>query len=362
VSVLLDREPFALAPAERQALLLEGLNELTLVHRARCAPYARFLADATLPFSRLEDAPYLPVTMFKAYDLRSVGDEELARVVLSSATTSGVPSRIYVDKETADLQRITVNRILSDFLGPEPRPYIVFDDRRTAAGRGALSARGAALMALMPHASRFFFVMQEENGRLVLDRPQLERAVEHAAEVGGFIAYGFTTILYQAHVELAAADLGLARGFAPDRSFILHSGGWKKLSALAVDKEALGRLVGGVWGLPAANVVDFYGLAEHVGVVYPDCPAGNKHVPYFAEVIIRDPATLEPSPVGTPGLLQLLSLLGRGGPSHSIITEDLARVVVHDGCPCGRRGQAFQILGRAARAETRGCGDVYAGA
>ncbi|HEY3360105.1 MAG TPA: hypothetical protein VGQ83_43035, partial [Polyangia bacterium] len=343
-----DLAPYALAQREKEALLLPGLNALTALHRERCAPYGRFVAGAALPFARLEDAPYLPVTMFKAYELRSVADDELARVVLSSATTSGVSSRIYVDKDTADLQRISVHRILADFLGPEPRPYVVFDDRKTAAGRGSLSARGAALMALMPHASKFFFVMKDEGGHLGLDRPRLEQALDHAAGAGAVLAYGFTTILYAAHRELADEGLSLGRGFDPARSFILHSGGWKRLQAQAVDKPTLGRLVGGVWGLPPANVVDFYGLAEHVGVIYPDCPYGRKHVPFFAEVIVRDPATLAPAERGRPGLLQLLSLLGRGGPSHSIITEDLARIVAEDDCPCGRKGKAFELLGRAA--------------
>lgn len=355
-----DDPPYALAPAAKEARLLAGLNELTALHRERCAPYARFVAGAALPFARLEDAPYLPVTMFKAYDLRSVFSDD-ARAVLSSATTSGISSKIWVDRETADLQRITVNRILADFLGPDPRPYIIFDDRKTASGRGNLSARGAALMALMPHASKFFFVMKDEGGRLTLDRAMLDQALEHAAAAGQVLAYGFTWILYEAHRQLAAEGLSLARAFDPARSFILHSGGWKRLQAQAVDKATLGGLVGGRWGLPAANVVDFYGLAEHVGVIYPDCPEGHKHVPWFAEAIVRDPATLAPAPRGTPGLLQLMSLLGRGGPSHSIVTEDLAAVVAEDDCPCGRRGRAFHLLGRAAQAETRGCGDVYAG-
>ena len=119
---LSELPPYALPQPEKEALLLAGLNALTERHRARCAPYARFVADAALPFARLEDAPYLPVTMFKAYDLRSVADEELARVVLSSATTSGVSSRIYVDKETADLlTNPEVIAIDQDALGRQAR-------------------------------------------------------------------------------------------------------------------------------------------------------------------------------------------------------------------------------------------------
>jgi hypothetical protein len=138
----------------------------------------------------------------------------------------------------------------------------------------------------------------------------------------------------------------------------LHSGGWKRLAHLAVDKRKFNQTVAGVWGLPPANVLDFYGVVEQVGLPYPDCSAGFKHVPYWADVVIRRSDTLEPAPVGEPGLIQLLSCLPLSAPNHSVLTEDLGELVMLDGCPCGRRGKAFVFRGRAPRSELRGCSDV----
>jgi hypothetical protein len=107
--------------------------------------------------------------------------------------------------------------------------------------------------------------------------------------------------------------------------------------------------------------VDFYGAVEQVGVPYPDCAAGVKHVPYWAEVVVRRSDTLEPAGPGETGLLQLINCLPLSAPNHSVLTEDLAELVSVDGCPCGRRGRAFVFKGRAPRAELRGCSDVPRG-
>jgi len=93
-------------------------------------------------------------------------------------------------------------------------------------------------------------------------------------------------------------------------------------------------------------------------VVYPDCEFGFKHVPAFAEVIVRDPLTLRPAPPGRAGLLQVCSALPTSFPGFLLLTEDMAEIVGLDGCSCGRRGAYFRYLRRAPKAEVRGCGNV----
>ncbi len=110
--------------------------------------------------------------------------------------------------------------------------------------------------------------------------------------------------------------------------------------------------------MPAERVVDFYGLVEQVGVLYPDCAAGHKHVPYWADIVIRRADSLDPAGVGETGLIQLVNCLPLSAPNHSVLTEDLGELVTADGCACGRRGKAFVFKGRAPAAEVRGCSDV----
>jgi hypothetical protein len=53
-----------------------------------------------------------------------------------------------------------------------------------------------------------------------------------------------------------------------------------------------------------------------------------------------------------------LSLLPHSYPGHSILTEDIGKLVGVDTCPCGRKGKYFKIFGRIKNAEIRGCSDT----
>lgn len=348
--------PFAVSPGDKTAYLEPQLRSLLAHHRKACEPYAR-LVDAWErrrgdgPLS-VEDYPYLPVTIFKEYLLRSTTAEVMN--VRSSATTSGTASNILVDKATRKNQSLSANKVLADFIGPEQRPYLVFDVETSVRGSEAMSARGAAIMSLAHLASEFLFVMQDNGGSLVLDHDALQRALGRIGD-RPFIAYGFTYLLYGAHRELAATGFQHA---AHPAAVLLHSGGWKRLIDLAVDKQTFNATVSGPWGLSPDRVVDFYGSVEQVGVPYPDCEAGVKHVPYWADIVIRRADTLEAASVGETGLIQLLNCLPLSAPNHSVLTEDLGAITTEDGCVCGRRGKAFVFRGRAPKAELRGCSDV----
>jgi hypothetical protein len=349
--------PFALAPEAKQEYLARQLQELLAHHAAGCAEYARLVDDWRRgrnghPITPA-DYPYVPVSAFKDYELVSTTGEVMR--VQSSATTTGEASKIFVDRATRKRQALSAHRILSDFIGTEQRPCLVFDVEAPVRGTQSLGARAAAILSLAHHATKFYFVMREEGGRLTVDDDALGRALADIGE-GPCIAYGFTYILYQAHSELASRGGGPTR-LNPDSVF-LHSGGWKKLVDLAVDKPTFNRTVAGPWGLDPGRVVDFYGAVEQVGMLYPDCPQGFKHVPYWAELVIRRSDSFEPAGAGETGLIQLINTLPLSAPNHSVLTEDLGEIVVHDGCACGRRGTTFVFRGRAPRAQVRGCSDV----
>jgi len=99
-------------------------------------------------------------------------------------------------------------------------------------------------------------------------------------------------------------------------------------------------------------------MVESVGVVYPDCSEGNKHAPGFGDVIVRNPLTLEPVAAGETGIVQVCSVLPTSFPGNLLLTEDVAKVIAYDGCPCGRRGISFRFAGRIPKSELRGCGNL----
>lgn len=357
-----ELQPYSMNQTEKELFLLDQLNDLSVWHARHCPEYGRLLGGSGRipPFDSLEGIPYIPTSIFKDFQLKSLSSGEIKlKSIQSSSTSSGIPSQVFVDETTAYRQRKSVQMIFDSYLRTERRPYIIFDAIETARGKNILSARGAAILSLMGYASRFFFVMDFVDGQLVLNTNKLQEAVECAKEAGQFIAYGFTYILYQAHERLQEVNFLAGESFN-NQTFLIHSGGWKKLQHMAIDKPTFNKLISDTWGISPSQIIDFYGLVEQTGVIYPDCPYGFKHVPYYADIIIRDPHTMLPLTAGEVGLIQLLSLLPLSSPNHSIITDDLGKIVSVDECACGRRGKAFQFIGRAPKTEVRGCGDVYA--
>jgi hypothetical protein len=171
------------------------------------------------------------------------------------------------------------------------------------------------------------------------------------------LLFGFTYIVWTQFL-LEAERLGMT--FSAPQAILLHSGGWKKLSAQAVSKDEFTRRAAATLGADPQNILDFYGMVEQVGTVFVDCPAGNKHAPAFADVILRRPLSLQPADVGETGIIEVLSILPSSYPGHALITEDQGILLGVDNCPCGRKGKYFRFTSRIERAEIRGCGDTFA--
>jgi len=74
-------------------------------------------------------------------------------------------------------------------------------------------------------------------------------------------------------------------------------------------------------------------------------------VPAFAEVVVRNPLTLEPVAAGQQGLVQVCSVLPTSFPGFLVLTDDMAEIIDYDECPCGRRGTSFRFAGRVPKAE-----------
>jgi hypothetical protein len=64
--------------------------------------------------------------------------------------------------------------------------------------------------------------------------------------------------------------------------------------------------------------------------------------------------------MGSTGLIQVLSVLPKSYPGHSLLTEDLGTILGQDDCSCGWNGKYFKVLGRIPQAELRGCSDTFA--
>ena len=356
---LLTAPAYYLAPEQRQGALLALLKGELAYACERNARIRNYVDHWPVDFraaDKLADLPFLPVGVFKLNPpLALVDANEVKRTLASSATTGQVPSRVVLDAATARRMTKGVVNIIRDFIGPARRPYLVIDTPENMTARAELGARAAAIQGLGSFATTVVCCLrrdqQGESSRV------LETLLDCAArwKETEVLVYGFTHVIWTQLVQ-PLQRRGVTLGIP--NVHVLYSGGWKRLQEQAVTKEAFIRGVASVLGCSADRIIDYYGMVENVGVVYPDCKYGNKHVPGFAEVIVRDPLTLTPVEVGRVGLVQVCSVLPTSFPGFLLLTEDLAELIGYDGCPCGRRGTQFRFAGRVPRAEVRGCGNV----
>jgi len=362
VEALLSAPTYSLAPTEHHARLLSVLRD-QLTYTSECNPQLRsYFAAWPIDYQAAEsiaELPYLPVGTFKANPPLTLGDRrQIVRTLTSSATTGQTPSRVALDSETSKRMVRGVTSVFRDFIGSKRRPYLVIDAPETMSNHAELSARGAAIHGLRPFATdTVCCLLSDDSGNLTID---LDRLFEFAHQYRDVevLAYGFTYILWQKLVvPLAARNITL--DLAHIR--VLHSGGWKRLQDQAVTRAIFAAGVAATFGCAEARVVDFYGMVENLGVVYPDCEYGFKHVPAFAEVLVRDPLTLRPVDAGEQGLVQVCSALPTSFPGFLVLTDDIAEVISYDGCACGRRGLCFRFVKRVPKAELRGCGNVHSG-
>jgi len=344
---------YAVPRAEKEALLLARLSELTEHHRAACPAYGRVLDliwdGAHGPFGSLEDVPWLPVQLFKTHELSSIASADVFKVLTSSGTTGAARSRIVLDRDSALAQTRTLAAIMSALLGSERRPMLIVDARETLRDRRAMAARAAGILGFQTFGRDHLYAL---DGEMALRREELVRwLASHSGEP--LFVFGFTFMVWRHLLDALSPgeiDLSLA--------VLVHGGGWKQLQAEAVGAERFRERLREVTGLQ--RVASFYGMVEQIGTVFLECERGFLHAPAAADVLIRDPSDWSVAPDGSSGVVQVLSALPTSYPGHSLLTEDLGTVHGRDECGCGWLGAAISLHGRVPKAELRGCSDTHA--
>jgi hypothetical protein len=361
---LLQKAPYSVDSEQRHRALLDLLKKELAYACEKNTRFRNFVEHWPADFrdaERIADLPYLPVGVFKSNPpLALVSADHVARTLTSSATTGQTPSRIVLDTATARRMSKGVITIVRDFVGPSRRPYLVVDTPENLAAQTQLGARGAAIQALRSFATEIVCCLgsgQRGNSDPNFSGLNEEKLLACAAKWKDteVLVYGFTYVIW---TELVQPLLRRGVTLNLPNVRVLHSGGWKRLEQQAVTRDVFIDGVAALFGCGPDRIVDYYGMVENVGVIYPDCDQGNKHVPNFAEVIVRDPLTLAPVRAGERGLIQVCSVLPTSFPGFLLLTEDMAEVIGYGDCSCGRKGISFRFSGRAPKAEVRGCGNL----
>jgi phenylacetate-coenzyme A ligase PaaK-like adenylate-forming protein len=348
-----DLEPFGLSSSEKKKHLDSELNDLTRFHYLNCSEYEKIANTLGYNFDLdydYRELPYLPVRLFKEYELASIPQYDVFKTLTSSGTTGQQVSKIFLDKNTASNQQKVLLRIVKDMLGLVRSPMIILDSPSVVKDKKMFSARGAGILGFSMFGTSRIYAFDED---MKINFSGIEEFLSKFKGQKIFL-FGFTYMIWEyfyKKLKEAKVVLDLSEGV------LLHGGGWKKLENEAVSKDTFKKKLNDVCKI--TRVHDYYGMVEQTGSVYMECEHGYLHCSVFSDVIIRNSYNFKECKTGEKGLVQVVSVLPRSYPGHSLLTEDEGVIVGVDDCSCGRKGKYFSILGRVKLAEVRGCSDTF---
>ena len=349
---LINEVQYSLDKQSKDQILLPLMQELYQFHLNNSPEFASvakaFSAKDPEDISSVEDLPFIPVSAFKNHLLKSIPDNEVFKVLTSSGTTGQQVSRIYLNKETAQLQSLALSKIINHVVGKTRLPMLIVDSMSVLTNKRLFSARGAGILGLSIFGKDHTYILDEN---FEFSKNEFEKFFN---KYNGqpILIFGFTFMvwlyLFQTQYE-KKIDLS--------KAILIHSGGWKKLAEAAVTNEIFKKSLLAKFGIN--HVYNFYGMVEQVGSVFLENSDGYLQCPNFADVIIRNPVDFSVQPHGQEGLIQVLSALPKSYPGFSLLTEDIGVIIGQDDASNGWKGKYFRILGRAKKAELRGCSDTF---
>ncbi|MER2492168.1 acyl-protein synthetase [Catenovulum sediminis] len=348
---LVNMPVYGLNKLEKKQFLTARLLELTQHHYQHCGEYKRLLhciGETCMP----KDAEHIPpvaARLFKEYQLKSIDEEEIFRLMRSSGT-HGSQSSIYLDADSAKLQSQVLVKILQHWLGKARRPMLLIDAAQSVQNKNGMTARAAGLQGLSFFGRNHCYAL---NSDMQLDVARITEFFQRY-EQENILIFGFTFIVWQQFIQ-QLEKLNLK--FNLQNATLIHGGGWKKMQQQAVNDALFQQHIKNRLGDVAVH--DYYGMVEQTGTIYMQCEHGYLHAPVWSDVMIRDTNDLHLLPFGEKGLIQVNSTLPTSYPGHCILTEDLGVVHGEDDCQCGRLGKYFTVHGRVPNAQVRGCSDTF---
>lgn len=339
----------------------ESIRHQVHLLRGKIPAYDKYLSNKGYRSTKcLETLPSIHVASFKI-DSKLLSAETIVAdgVLLESSGTSGRVSSVYLDSVTRKRQSLAMVSVMREVLGEAKNKMLVVDHVPQRTQGNSRSARYAAIAGYLKFSKgyEFLFDLEDVEAEKLSSRTQrlLEEATRSTEPV---VVFGFTyMVLKQLVSKLEAEGRSLV---LPTGSSLIHIGGWKALEAEKVERDEFDTRVADALGLDPARVVNIYGFTEQMGLNYPSCKNAWFHVPSFSMMRVIDPISHEPVEPGIEGLLEFTSPLSNSYCGVRVLTDDVGLANPKHFCGCGWQGQSFQVLGRRARAEIRGCGDVRA--
>ena len=313
-------------------------------------PYRAFcqwhkISPLTLQSS--DQIPAIPSSAFKDLDL-SVLPSSLRTVTFhSSGTTEHRPSRHFHSPETLKVYEHSLLRWFKPHVMPDidRAQFILLTPPPSAAPHSSLVHMFQSVSSAFGGGEASYFSRVALDGSWELDFNGILNATRAAVSRQLPIVLCGTAFSF-----IHLCDFLTARKITlniPKNSRVFETGGYKGRSR-SIPKADLHKLISQTMNVPESHIISEYGMSELSSQAY-DRLAGSSdqrlfHFPPWVRATILSPETGKPVAEGETGLIRVLDLANLGS-VMAIQTEDLAL----------RRGDGFELLGRAEQAEPRGC-------
>jgi hypothetical protein len=341
-------------------------------------PYRRFCEHrgvTPVGISSCRQIPAVPASAFKELDLTSLSPHERTTVFLSSGTSGQTRSRHFHNAESLALYEASLlpwfeQHLLADvndlvdeqLLGPlDKLPFLALTPPPTEAPHSSLVHMLDCVRRLFGSRDSLFAGRVNANAAWILNMDATLFAIRKSMCANRplvLLGTAFNFVHLLDHFVDHNIRYRLAHG-----SRVMETGGYKGQSR-QVPKAELHALITKHLGIPSENIVTEYGMSELssqaydrvAGIARPasmtrhshperiGSPFCALHFPPWACAQVVSPETGAEVSEGETGLLRIFDLANVRS-VMAIQTEDLAV----------RRGNGFELLGRANAADPRGC-------
>ena len=332
-----------------QNQFFKEIYKLTKFHYKNSKEYKKIL-DLLYPAKvkkNIESIPFIPAKLFKDIELKSISNKKVFKILQSSGTSGGKTSKIYLDKENAQKQTSVLNEIASKILGKQRLPMLIVDEKKNIFISRKFDAKTAAVLGFSLFGSSHHYLVKDKK----IDYKILKNFMKRYSN-NTFFIFGFTSYVYEFLIKKINSK-HLKENFS--NGILIHGGGWKKMEKIKISNKIFKKKLKNK--LELKNIFNYYGLIEQTGSIFFECKdCGCFVTSRYSDVLIRDKnfKILENNKVG---FIQLLSLLPKSYPGHSILTEDMGEIIENNCNSCFGK-KKFLVHGRAEKSEIRGCSDV----
>ena len=239
-------------------MFLKKLKEKLIYHRNNCLYYKNFIDNFNINLKnirKLSDVPFLHINLFKNYNLLSCKMKSIV-TCLHSSGTSGMTSKIFLDKKNSIEQKKTLKTILISEFGQDRLPFLVVDQnpKDVKKKNNFYSAKIAAILGFSLIGKNFTYLLDENKN---INYSILNSFLRKYGK-NKFLIFGFTSEIF----KILYKEIKLNKiKYSFKNSFLIHGGGWKKLEKIKIDNsEFKNRLKK---KLKIKNIINYYGFGTN---------------------------------------------------------------------------------------------------